>query len=119
MNGLSGEPGEEGFVGYPGPKGEAGLPGLQGRGGSRGRPGPQGGPGEPAPRPPGPKSRGFFFTRHSQHEFIPQCPRGTVKMWDGFSLLHIMGKLNMGKRLVAPAKIMLFLQVTPRHMVKI
>ena len=47
--------------------------------------------GDPAPPGPPPKSRGFFFTRHSQTEQKPACPRGTVRLWDGFSLLHFMG----------------------------
>ena len=48
-------------------------------------------PGEPAPRGRGPPNRGFYFARHSQTVMIPRCPINTVKMWDGFSLMHIMG----------------------------
>ena len=48
-------------------------------------------PGIPAPPGPGPRNRGFFFARHSQSAMIPLCPKNTVKLWDGFSLLHIMG----------------------------
>jgi len=47
--------------------------------------------GDPAPPGPPPKSRGFFFTRHSQTVQTPSCPRGTVRLWDGFSLLHFLG----------------------------
>ena len=47
--------------------------------------------GDPAPPGPPPKSRGFFFTRHSQTVQTPACPRGTVRLWDGFSLLHFLG----------------------------
>lgn len=47
--------------------------------------------GDPAPPGPPPKSRGFFFTRHSQTIQTPSCPRGTVRLWDGFSLLHFLG----------------------------
>lgn len=68
-----------------------GLPGLPGRPGLKGAKGFKGGRGDDAPPAPGPKNRGFFFTRHSQSELIPYCPRNTVKLWDGFSLLHIMG----------------------------
>lgn len=48
--------------------------------------------GSPAPPAPGARNRGFFFARHSQSEMIPVCPRNTVKLWDGFSFLHIMGE---------------------------
>lgn len=47
--------------------------------------------GDPSPPGPPPKSRGFFFTRHSQTIQTPVCPRGTVRLWDGFSLLHFLG----------------------------
>lgn len=47
--------------------------------------------GDPAPPGPPPKSRGFFFTRHSQTVQTPACPRGTLRLWDGFSLLHFLG----------------------------
>lgn len=45
------------------------------------------------PAAPGPKpgNRGFYFARHSQSAMIPICPKNTIKLWDGFSLLHIMG----------------------------
>ncbi|TGZ48670.1 hypothetical protein DBV15_12111, partial [Temnothorax longispinosus] len=50
-----------------------------------------GAPGIPAANGIGPRNRGFYFARHSQTEMIPICPRNTVKIWEGFSLLHTMG----------------------------
>lgn len=94
LPGLEGERGDDGEVGPAGPDGEDGRPGRQGAPGSVGRQGPPGFtglPGDDALPGPGPRSRGFHFARHSQTEMIPQCPRGTTKLWDGFSLLHIMG----------------------------
>lgn len=91
-----------------------GYPGLPGLVGPKGRPGAPGSPGPDAPRAPGPKSRGFFFTRHSQHEYIPVCPPGTVKMWDGFSLLHIMGNSKAhGQDLGAPGSCLRKFSVMP------
>lgn len=95
--GLPGREGERGMIGLPGsqgPEGNEGAPGYSGTRGAVGRqgsPGSPGAPGAPAPPAPGPRDRGFHFSRHSQSEMIPTCPRNTVKMWDGFSLLHIMG----------------------------
>lgn len=94
LPGLEGERGTDGYPGSAGPDGEDGQPGPEG---SRGNIGRQGAPGfagvrgDDAPSGPGPRSRGFNFARHSQTEMIPQCPRGSSLMWDGFSLLHIMG----------------------------
>lgn len=34
---------------------------------------------------------GFILAVHSQKKTVPECPRGTNKMWDGFSLLYIQG----------------------------
>lgn len=51
----------------------------------------RGAPGAPAPNGIGPRDRGFYFARHSQTEMIPICPKNTVKLWEGFSLLHTMG----------------------------
>ena len=62
---------------------------MPGRTGLKGIPGPPGPRGDPAPPSPAPKSRGFAIVRHSQAEIIPVCPKNTVKLWDGFSLLHI------------------------------
>ena len=47
--------------------------------------------GDDAPPPPPRKVRGFFFTRHPQSVIVPDCPAGSHKMWDGFSLLHFTG----------------------------
>lgn len=111
IDGDMGPQGPSGSLGYPG---EKGLPGLPGRAGSRGPQGSHGIRGEDAPRPPPPKSRGFFFARHSQHEFIPVCPRGTIKMWDGFSLLNIMGNSKShGQDLGAPGSCMKRFNVMP------
>ena len=32
-----------------------------------------------------------FLNRHSQMTSPPECPIGTVKMWEGYSLLYVMG----------------------------
>ena len=53
-----------------------------------GFPGPAG---VPAPPGPPPRSRGFLITRHSQTTEAPRCPAGTVPLWEGFSLLHVLG----------------------------
>jgi hypothetical protein len=33
----------------------------------------------------------FPLNRHSQTTLVPDCPVGTSKLWDGFSLSFIMG----------------------------
>ncbi|KAK7804402.1 hypothetical protein U0070_009332, partial [Myodes glareolus] len=45
------------------------------------------------PGPPGTTSvaHGFLITRHSQTTDAPQCPQGTVHIYDGFSLLYVQG----------------------------
>ncbi|XP_037088453.1 collagen alpha-2(IV) chain-like, partial [Pollicipes pollicipes] len=111
LAGRPGEPGLPGLDGLPGGLGEPGLPGLRGPPGWRpGPPGPTGDPGGRGPPgpygppggrgPPGddapqtgppPPSRGFFFTRHSQSTYVPQCPPGTSQLWQGYSLLHVTG----------------------------
>lgn len=53
--------------------------------------GPKGAVGDPAPPAPPRRQRGFFFTRHSQSTTVPECPFGSHKMWEGFSLLHFTG----------------------------
>ena len=35
---------------------------------------------------PGPSA--YIIARHSQSDRIPACPSGSVKLWDGYSLLH-------------------------------
>lgn len=34
---------------------------------------------------PGPSA--YIIARHSQSDRMPACPRGGVKLWDGYSLL--------------------------------
>ena len=65
-----------GIPGQVGPPGSTGLPGIDGRDAPPGTP---------------PKPRGFFFTYHSQTARAPDCPTGTLPLWEGYSLLHIMG----------------------------
>jgi hypothetical protein len=31
------------------------------------------------------------FCRHSQTTVVPQCPQGSAKLWDGYSLVHVIG----------------------------
>ena len=62
-----------------------GPPGLAGR---DGRPGPAGLPGESGI---GILNHGYFITRHSQTALLAECPFGTDKMWDGYSLLYLQG----------------------------
>ncbi|XP_071576981.1 collagen alpha-2(IV) chain-like [Temnothorax nylanderi] len=96
-DGLPGRQSETGMIGISGPQGpdgKDGPPGYQGPPGATGRqgqPGFCGAPGIPAANGIGPRDRGFYFARHSQTEMIPICPRNTVKIWEGFSLLHTMG----------------------------
>ena len=54
-------------------------------------PGPPGEVGDPAPPGPPPRPRGYLITRHSQEVNTPYCPEGTTPIWDGYSLLHVMG----------------------------
>jgi len=49
-----------------------GLPGETGPTGMGGLPGPS----------------AYIISRHSQSSRIPACPAGSVKLWDGYSLLH-------------------------------
>ena len=71
-----------GLSGLPGPRGPIGLPGRKGE------------EGRDAPLGPAPKPRGFYFALHGQTTQIPQCPSGTIPMWDGYSLLHIYGNAH-------------------------
>lgn len=34
---------------------------------------------------------GFTFTKHSQTTTSPICPKGSVKLWSGYSLLYVQG----------------------------
>jgi integrin beta 8 len=48
--------------------------------------------GEKGPRGfPGQGDFGFMLTVHSQSSAVPDCPAGTNRMWDGYSLLYIHG----------------------------
>jgi len=103
QNGLPGFAGLKGVIGDIGMPGLPGLPGLRGPYGLRGDDGLDGLIGLPGPKgfkgligddaPPAPRRRlkGFIFTRHSQSQFTPDCPQGSQKMWDGYSLLHFTG----------------------------
>ncbi|KAF6090231.1 collagen type IV alpha 5 chain [Phyllostomus discolor] len=109
FKGLPGLPGPHGLpgpIGPPGDPGRNGLPGLSGAGGYKGDPGLPGQPGTrgldgpPGPHgfqgPPGPPgtssiAHGFLITRHSQTTDAPQCPQGTVQIYEGFSLLYVQG----------------------------
>lgn len=71
--------GPEGPPGDDGDKGEIGLSGVPG---SVGPPGTAGASGK--------SDFGFFLTRHSQTDQVPQCPRGDL-MWEGYSLLYVQG----------------------------
>ena len=62
--------------------------------GTRGLDGPPGPDGlQGPPGPPGTSSitHGFLITRHSQTTDAPQCPQGTVQIYEGFSLLYVQG----------------------------
>lgn len=109
FDGPPGLPGDFGPPGYRGPPGPMGRPGNNGRygedgqDGSVGRPGVPGSRGDDAPPAPAKRSKGFFFTIHSQNEFNPKCPSATTRMWDGYSLLHFMGDSKAhGQDLGAP-----------------
>jgi len=118
LNGPIGLPGLQGLKGMIGDIGMAALPGLPGlrgpigmRGddgldgliGLPGQKGPNGLRGDDAPPPPPRRTKGFIFTRHSQSTTVPECPRGSIKMWDGYSLLHFTGDSRAhGQDLGAP-----------------
>ncbi|MCL4130385.1 UNVERIFIED_CONTAM: hypothetical protein GTU68_037847, partial [Idotea baltica] len=113
--GLPGAAGQRGLFGIPGSKGAVGTNGFRGDAGANGRPGrigiqgvigddglpglagqegdigSRGFPGVPAPPGPPPKSRGYIITRHSQTTMSPVCPSGSVRLWEGYSLLHVTG----------------------------
>lgn len=59
--------------------------------GSQGLPGPDGLQGPPGPPGTGSVAHGFLITRHSQTTDTPFCPQGTVRIYDGFSLLYVQG----------------------------
>uniref|UniRef100_A0A8C4Y9P8 Collagen IV NC1 domain-containing protein n=1 Tax=Gopherus evgoodei TaxID=1825980 RepID=A0A8C4Y9P8_9SAUR len=92
--GLPGDPGRDGLPGFDGPggrKGERGLPGQPGFQGTQGPPGPDGLQGPPGPPGTASVAHGFLITRHSQTTDTPLCPQGTIRIYDGFSLLYVQG----------------------------
>lgn len=56
-----------------------------------GPPGPDGMQGPPGPPGTSSIAHGFLITRHSQTTDAPQCPHGTVQIYEGFSLLYVQG----------------------------
>jgi collagen type IV alpha len=66
------------------------LNGFPGQVGLQGSPGQSGRPGAPGPAGSS-YLTGILLVRHSQATEIPLCPRGHVRMWDGYSLLYIEG----------------------------
>ncbi|KAG8510683.1 Collagen alpha-5(IV) chain [Galemys pyrenaicus] len=56
-----------------------------------GPPGPDGLQGPPGPPGTSSVAHGFLITRHSQTTDAPQCPQGTVPIYEGFSLLYVQG----------------------------
>lgn len=56
-----------------------------------GPPGPDGLQGPPGPPGTSSVAHGFLITRHSQTTDAPQCPQGTVQIYEGFSLLYVQG----------------------------
>lgn len=70
-----------------GDRGVPGLPGPPGVPGARGPPGPAGLPGIPG----GDYLMGILLVKHSQSNYVPQCPQGMTRLWEGYSLLYIQG----------------------------
>ena len=94
VDGPTGMYGEKGSMGLPGIPGAPGAPGLRGQPGLDGRIGEPGGRGQTGDAgPPGNAyaRAGLLITRHSQDSNEPECPPGTVKLWDGYSLLYFSG----------------------------
>ena len=58
--------------------------------GNTGPPGPKGSAGRPCSAAAD-YLTGILLVRHSQTTTVPQCERGHVKLWDGYSLLYIEG----------------------------
>lgn len=81
---LTGLNGPAGPKGTRGPKGLPGLNGLLGPSGADGEPGDEGFPGAILPT-------GHMLVMHSQSTQIPQCPQGSAKLWEGYSLLYLEG----------------------------
>lgn len=98
LPGDRGEKGKKGADGQEGPPGSQGLrgpDGEKGQKGQKGREGFRGIEGEPGDRGPPASASGFYVTRHSQSQTPPPCPIGYQKMWDGYSLLYVQGKLKL------------------------
>ena len=36
-------------------------------------------------------TQGIYIYRHSQQSYVPECPSGTAKVWDGYSLSYVVG----------------------------
>ncbi|GFS14577.1 collagen alpha-2(IV) chain [Elysia marginata] len=93
QSGMEGMKGPDGDMGPPGPPGDDGMDGpegVPGSDGARGSDGPKGDRGSPGPAGITPPT-GYLLVRHSQSSEVPQCERGTTKLWDGYSLLYIEG----------------------------
>lgn len=93
---MDGPKGPPGFSGPPGAPGLRGLPGLQGPAGPTGLTGPIGQPGVPGenglPCEASPDYlTGILLVKHSQSQSVPECERGHVKLWEGYSLLYTDG----------------------------
>lgn len=114
LKGFAGGIGAPGSVGYFGDKGERGFTGPPGVNGLDGYSGPKGYPGDAAPSPPRAKSRGFFFTRHSQNVNVPDCPVNTQKLWEGYSMASVIGGGRaVGQDLGRPGSCMLRFSTMP------
>ena len=94
--GLDGVKGEHGFMGppgpagIPGPPGLTGPPGLPGLQGSIGLPGHKGEPGIPC-EAEADYLTGILLVKHSQSREVPYCEPGSIKLWEGYSLLYTDG----------------------------
>lgn len=64
------------------------LTGNRGPAGENGRPGRDGLPGEAGLSA---LFHGYFVTRHSQTDTVPECPFGMRRLWAGYSLLFMQG----------------------------
>lgn len=91
MMGMEGMPGENGFPGLPGEQGRAGEPGRRGSDGLPGYPGTRGDQGNSGQQGLAGTGPGIIFTRHSQDSNVPECPGSTYSLWEGYSLLFVMG----------------------------
>jgi integrin beta 8 len=90
LPGLKGLPGLVGDRGLPGLRGEKGEAGFNGIDGSDGLIGDKGEPGRECSEAPYHMS-GLTLVKHSQSVQVPGCEPGQIKLWDGYSLLHVDG----------------------------